>query len=122
MELKQEIIKCEETLLEAMRTADLATLDKLISDDLIFNVPDGSMITKQMDLDAYKSGNMVLETMDCVDREIQVSGDTAVVSTQVFMKGYFMQQPMEGRTRFFRTWKKVDGNWQIIGGASIFIG
>lgn len=121
MSVEKEVVECEELLLQAMKCADLNLLDSLISDNLIFNAPTGDIITKEMDLSTYRSGNMVLVCIDCLSREIRIFDDTAIVSAKVFMKGSFFQQPLEEEVRFLRTWKKIAGRWQIIGGSSISI-
>lgn len=119
MTVLEEIEKCEDNLLQAMRDADVEKLNKLISDKLIFNIPNGDVITKEIDLSSYRSGNMIVESIDCLDRQIQVFGDTAIVSAKVRMKGAFIQQAFDGEVRFIRTWKKLLQEWVIIGGASI---
>lgn len=121
MNVEEEIVECEELLLHAMKTSDLNILDNLISDDLIFNAPTGDVITKEMDLSTYRSGNMVLQSLDCLSREIRIFDNVVVVSAKVFMKGSFFQQPLEGEVRFLRTWKKISDQWKIIGGASVSI-
>ena len=119
--MKQEIIECEERILQAFRTSDVKVLDELIHDDLIFNIPSGEVINKEMDLDAYKSGYAKVEEMNCEEREIKEFGDTAVVSTVIYLKGTFMDNKVDGRARFLRTWKKTGGRWQVVGGASVVL-
>ena len=46
--------------------------------------------------------------------ELQNAGyDVVVVSAKVFKKGAFFQQPIEGKVRFLRTWKKFSGRWMV---------
>nr|WP_288210381.1 nuclear transport factor 2 family protein [uncultured Dysgonomonas sp.] len=121
MTVEKEIVDSEELLIHAMKNADVDVLDNLISDSLIFNAPTGEIITKDMDLSTYRSGNMVLDNLDCLSREIRVFDDVVVVSAKVFMKGAFFQQLIEGEVRFLRTWKKFSGRWMVIAGSSVFI-
>lgn len=117
--MEQEIIQCEEAFLQAMRTIDLKTIEVLLHDDLIYNNFMGEVLDKEMDLAGAKSGSLVMDTVDCLDRKIQVFGDTAIVSTAIYMKGSFKEYPIDGKTRFLRTWKKFEAGWQIIGAASV---
>lgn len=119
--MKEEIVKCEERILQAFRESDIKVLDELIHDDLIFNGPTGEVIDKEMDLSAYKSGDAIVEKMESLEREVQVFGDTAIVSTVISLKGSFMDNPIDGKARFIRVWKKSDNRWQVIGGASVVI-
>ena len=54
----QEIISLEARIRTAQLNADLAALDELISDDLLFTGPDGQLGTKAQDIDAYRSGTV----------------------------------------------------------------
>lgn len=119
--MEKEIIQYEEKLLKAMKNSDTEVLDELIHDNLIFNIPTGDIITKEMDLATYKL-KQNLENVDCVERKIEVFGDTAIVSTIVYIKGSLGDVKLDNKVRFFRTWKKIDKRWKVIGGASIEIG
>lgn len=119
--MKQEIIESEEKLLQAFRDSDIKAMDGLIHDDLIFNGPTGELIDKEMDLSTYRSGNMVVEIMEFLEREVCMFGDTATVSTVVYLKGSFQKNPIDGKARFFRTWKNIGGQWQVIGGSSVLL-
>jgi len=51
-----EIVALETRIRAAQPSADLAALDHLIADDLLFTDPDGQLGTKAEDLEAYRSG------------------------------------------------------------------
>ncbi|MDU1890297.1 MAG: nuclear transport factor 2 family protein [Dysgonomonas sp.] len=114
--IKNEIITCEAKLLKAMKECDIKTLDELLHDELIFNGPTGELVTKEIDLNAYQSGNMVIEENKISDQEIRTFGDTALVAVTVGIKGQFMKQPIAGKFRYIRTWKMIDKQWKMIGG------
>ena len=40
----------------------------------------------------------------------------------VDIKGSLGDVKLDNKVRFFRTWKKIDKRWKVIGGASIEIG
>jgi hypothetical protein len=101
--IKNEIEICEERLLNAMKCRDIVVLGELLHDDLLFNGPTGEVINKDMDLAAYKSGNMVVNNLTVSEQNIHDFGDTAIVSVAVGLEGEFMKQPISGKFRFFRT-------------------
>lgn len=118
--MEQEIIKCEERFLQALRSIDINTVEDLMHDDLIYNAASGVVMTKQMDISDFKSANPVIETLECVERKIQTFDNVAVVSTLLYMKATFMgTHKVDGKSRFLRTWKKINGEWKIIAAASI---
>jgi ketosteroid isomerase-like protein len=113
---QEDIKACEKKLLRAMQDCDLQVLDELLHDDLLFNGPTSETITKEMDLAAYKSRNMVADELIASVQQISVIGDTGIVAVTVEVKGSFMQQPIQGKFRYIRTWKNIDGKWKMIGG------
>jgi hypothetical protein len=50
-----EIASLEDRLRQAQLGADVATLDELIPDDLLFTGPDGQLATKAQDIEAHRS-------------------------------------------------------------------
>lgn len=117
--MKQEIIQCEENFAQAFRTLDIETLSDMIHDRLIYNHFSGKVMTKQMDIDAFKSSNPKVEKLECIELEVEMFDDTAIVSTVTYLKGVFGGHPVEGKTRFLRTWKKLESGWKVIAASSI---
>ncbi|MFV0537109.1 MAG: nuclear transport factor 2 family protein [Dysgonomonas sp.] len=117
--MKQEIIECEEKLLQGLRTSNFEIVEDLIHDKVIYNHASGKVLTKQMDVDDFKSSNPKIEKLECIEREIEVFGDTAILTTELYLKGVFGDHPVEGKTRFLRTWKKFENGWKIVAAASI---
>jgi len=117
--MEQEIIQLEEKFLQAIRNSNIEASAELLHDELIYNNAMGQVLTKQMDIEDFKSSNPVIEKLDCVERQIQVFDDTAIVSTVLHLKGTFMGHQIDGKSRFLRTWKKFGSTWKIIAAASI---
>ncbi len=116
-----QIISHEQRLLTALQNGDIATMEELIHDDLLFHIPNGQVITKDMDLAAYRDGNMMVHAISVKDQVIQVVDDTAIVSVMVTLKGSYMGQPIDGDFRYLRVWKKMGDTWQVIAGSSVQI-
>ena len=114
---KEIILDCENQLLAAMKSSHVQKLDELLHDDLLFVVPDGSVITKAMDLEAHRSGKMVIEKLVRQIEEIRLFGDTALVTLTLDTKGKMLDQPIEGKFRYLRVWKLFDGQWKVMGGS-----
>jgi len=118
--MEQEIIKCEENFLHALKNSDAETLANTIHDDVIYNNATGEVLDKEMDVQGFKLANPVIESVECIERKVQLFGDTAIVSTVIYLKGLFMGNvQVDGKSRFLRTWKKFGNEWKIIGAASI---
>ena len=116
---KSEVVNAEIELLTAIKKADTAVLDQLLHDDLLFNMPDGQTITKEFDMQSYRSGKMKIETLEATDQIINVIGDNAVVAVTISLKGIYDQNPIKGVFKYIRVWKQFDGNLKVIAGSCI---
>ena len=116
-----EIIKLEDELMVAIKSSDIDTLDKLLHNDLLFIAPGGQAITKQIDLDAHRSGTMVVEEVVSKIEQINLIESTAVVIVVYETKGQMLGKPMKGRFRYIRIWNSFEGDWKVIGGSCIQI-
>lgn len=113
---KERITELENKLAEAIKSSDLAFLNKVLHDDLLFLTPNGQMITKAMDLASHQAGEMIVEQL--VDRieEINIIDDTAVVGVVYEAKGSMLGNPIEGQFRYIRIWKQFPDGIKVIGG------
>lgn len=121
MSQDEQIIECENRLLEALKTGDIDVLDQLIHDDLIFNIPTGQTITKAMDLDNYRSGILVVSEVLATDQIIQSIDDISTVAVTLHLKATYAGQIVDGKFRYLRVWKLVDNSWKIIAGSGVQI-
>lgn len=117
--LEAEIIRRESALLTAVTTNDVALLDDLLHDDLLFNGPDGRTGTKALDLANYRSGGIQLSRAEARDRSISVIGDDVVVAVTVALEGSYMGVAVDGSYRYLRVWKRLDGAWRVIAGSVV---
>ena len=113
---KERITELENKLAEAIKSCDLAFLNKVLHDDLLFLAPSGQMITKVMDLASHRAGEIIVEQL--VDRieEINIIDDTAVVGVVYDTKGSMLGNPIEGQFRYIRIWKQFPDGIKVIGG------
>lgn len=119
IEAKNQIRAAERRLLEAMKKSDIAELDVLLHDDLLFAIPTGQTVTKEMDLLNLRSGNLKISEISASEQDISLFDGNAVVSVIVELKGSFLDQPIDGQFKYIRTWKKFGDRWKVIGGAGI---
>ncbi|MEM6686838.1 MAG: nuclear transport factor 2 family protein [Bacteroidota bacterium] len=118
---KNTIVQMEQTLVHAMQHCDVEMLDELLHEDLLFTIPNGDTITKTVDSETYRSGNMNIAMISASKQEINLIDDCAVVSVVIEMKGTFFDFPLDGTYKVIRIWKVVDTQWKVIAGSSIKI-
>lgn len=108
------IASYEERLMNAMRNSDVNALDKLLHNDLVFIGPDGTTITKEMGIEAYRSGQIKISDMSATNCTIRLVDDLGIVTVSVDVRGEFIQS----KVCFLRVWKHRDGGvWRLVAGA-----
>ena len=117
--LEAEIVRRENALLTAITTNDVALLDDLLHDDLLFNGPDGRTGSKAEDLANYRSGGIQLTHAQARDRLVSVIGDDVVVAVTVALEGSYLGVRVDGSYRYLRVWKRMDGDWRVIAGSVV---
>ncbi|MFH6964317.1 nuclear transport factor 2 family protein [Flavobacterium plurextorum] len=111
------VVNAEIELLTAIKNADILVLERMLHDDLLFNMPDGNTITKQFDLESYRSGKMKIDMIEASDQIINLIDDSAVVVVTVSLKGEFDGNPIGGVFRYIRVWKQFSENLKVIAGS-----
>ena len=112
---RAEIIEVENTLFRAQLAGNADILDQLLHDGLIAVAPTGEIITKEMDLDSYKSKTVVIEEASIEINEIKITGNTALSIVTMTAKGKMMGTPLEGKFRYFRVWQRIEDKLKVIG-------
>lgn len=116
---KETIVTAEIELLTAIRNSDISVLDQMLHDDLLFNMPDGQTITKEFDLNAYRSGKMKIDSLEASDQIINVINDSAVVAVTISLKGNYDNNPIQGVFKYIRVWKEFESGIKVIAGSCV---
>lgn len=116
---KDLVVTAEIELLTAIKNADVEVLDQLLHDDLLFNLPDGQTITKQIDLNSYRSGKMKIESLEASDQIINLINDSSVVVVTISLKAIYDNNPVKGVFKYIRVWKQFGDNLKVIAGSCI---
>ena len=108
-----QIEEYEERLRVAMLHSDVAELDVLIDDDLVFVGPGGGIYTKADDLQLHRSGAQRMSHADWHAVEVRSYGTTCVTVVTAALSGTLMGEPFSGRFRYLRTWMQKEGVWRL---------
>ena len=104
---EMDITALEIELRTAQFCADIATLDRLISWDLLFTGPDGALITKADDLDAYRKGIVQITVNEPEELHVRrVGSDAFLVSLRVRLAGNHAGTPFSAVARYTRVWSQ----------------
>ncbi|MGH8657960.1 MAG: nuclear transport factor 2 family protein [Gammaproteobacteria bacterium] len=99
---------------EALTKRDLAALDKIWAEGYTFTNGRGEFLTKKDRMENIKSGATQFDSISREDEEIQVFGNTAVVTGRVVLKVVYSGKESSGPYRFINVWVKMQGRWQIV--------
>ena len=113
-----EIVQLEAELRAAQLAADVAVLDRLIADELIFTGPDGQLGTKAQDLEAHRSGAVRFRAHNPQElRMRRVGDDVAIVALRTQLAVEVAGHVVEGIYRYTRVWaRERGGRWRVVGG------
>ena len=105
----------EARLRAAMLAGDVAALDALLGDALVFTDHTGARLGKAEDLAAHRSGRLRLTRLDPRGQTlIRRLGDTAIVCITLDLAGRFDAQPFVGTFTYTRLWHLGDdGRWRV---------
>ncbi|MFN8416443.1 MAG: nuclear transport factor 2 family protein [Cytophagaceae bacterium] len=115
----ENVVSAENKLFSAQLASDVDALDQLLHDDLMAVVPNGQIITKEMDLNSHRSKTMTIEDASTKIEEIKIMGDTAFSVVTMTAKGKMMGEPLEGTFKYLRVWKKFDNSLKVVAASII---
>jgi ketosteroid isomerase-like protein len=117
--METEIRQYEEALRIAMLTSDVAALDSLIAEDLMFVGPSGDVFHKEDDLALHRSGRQKLTLAEWRSVEISLREQAAVTTVTAGLAGIFDGTAFAGHFRYCRFWVKTASGWKVLGGSVI---
>ena len=121
------VFEAEMDLKEAMLTSDLAALDRLLDDNLLFVNHLDQTMSKADDLEAHRMRIVQIDRIDLSSLNVEVIAvegrpNLALVTVDAHIIGSLAGFYFEENLRFHRVWKrKAAGRWQVIEGDSSLI-
>ncbi|HEY0896044.1 MAG TPA: nuclear transport factor 2 family protein [Sphingobacteriaceae bacterium] len=117
----EEILKQEGKLYKAIKEGNVTALDELLHDDLLFIIPSGEVITKEMDLNTYRDEALVIDELQPRVENLNIIGDMAVITITMQLTGRYNAVPFDTHFRYIRFWKKFDDGIKAVGGSGVAI-
>lgn len=112
-----EIAVLEAELRAAMLAGDVPTLDRLISERLLFAGPDGALATKADDLRAHRQRLVRFIRHEPETTEMRrVNAETVVVSQATYLEVAVGDTVHRGSFRYTRVWAREPDGWRIVAG------
>ena len=109
-----DVIGLDKQRMTAAAAKDIATLNKLIADDLIYVHSTARIDTKKTLIGAMESGATVYTGMVPSDVVAQDFGDTVVLTGIAAISVLSNGNPRSFRVRFLDVWAKRPAGWQMV--------
>ena len=110
----EKIIELDRRRMTAMAEKDVATLNKLLSDDLIYTHSSARLDTKQSLIGAMESGATVYTSVEPSDVKAQDLGDAIVLTGVAAISVNAGGTANSFRVRFTDVYANKGGEWQMV--------
>ncbi len=114
--MSDPVLTCEEELRQAQLTGDVAALDRLLDERLVFTALDGRVVGKADDLALHRSGRLRVTRMDPGERQVLRLGTVVVVSVRMEASAVIDGVDVSGPLRYTRVWHEGPGGWRVVAG------
>src|SRR6476660_10170350 len=110
----QMIIDLDRKRMLAMAEQDIATLNAVLSDDLVYTHSSARLDTKKSLIGNMQSGGTVYTSVEPADVKAQELGDAVVLTGIAQIKVVSNGNPNAFGVRFTDVYAKRDGRWQMV--------
>ena len=110
---EDEIKMADQAWAKAVKTRDVATLEKMYTNDLVYGHSTGNVDSKQKYLDRLKTGKQRYDTMTFESTKVLLYGDSAITHSFVRFTGVNDAGPFNDHLMLMHYWVKQNGAWRI---------
>ena len=110
----QTVIELDKKRMSAMTQKDIATLNDLISNDLVYTHSSARLDTKQSLIGAMEAGKTVYTAVVPSDVKAQDCGDTVILTGNARISVNSGGNAMNFGVRFTDVWANKGGQWQMV--------
>jgi ketosteroid isomerase-like protein len=111
---KRQVEALEEQWRQAQLSGDVATMDKLLSDDYIGISMTGQVNTKMQQLDRMRTHKFVLSKLQLGEMQVKLVGSIAIVTSRAEVEGTNEGVAVQGTFRYTRVYQRLpSGAWKI---------
>lgn len=122
-ETRAELLRLSDQWMDAVRTRDAETLERLVAKDFRFMAIHLSPepMTREQWMEAALTGYEIV-TFSFLDAEVVVCGDTAIVHSRYSQIANLDTTDLSNVFRLTDVWARTDGRWQVLARHSSVLG
>jgi ketosteroid isomerase-like protein len=113
-ELEWEAAAAEAERYTAMAAGDLAALDRLLADDLVYTHSTGVRDTKDAYLASLRDGVVAYDAVDHVIEQVLRSGDTVLIFERMHARARLNGRPVSLSSKALAVWRRSGASWALI--------
>lgn len=107
------LVTAEQQLLEAIVDGDVVELDRLLDDLAVYLGPDGVSVTKEQDLELYRSGQLMVESFAATDLRASTGPESGSTVLEAILIGTNRGSAFRVRMRYTRQWILSPTGWRV---------
>lgn len=115
MSTEQEIDALEDRRYAAMVKADMAALEALVHEAMLYTHSSGVVDTKASWLESMRSGRTRYKSTSTPERRVRVLGDAALVTGKAQFEVELNGQPRTLKLLYLNVWSKTPEGWKFAG-------
>lgn len=120
--IESELKKMETDWADAYKNKDAAAVRRIVADDVVTTAPDGSVGTKNDEIQLAETGAFTADSWEMADTKVTViDADAAFVTGRTTIKNGKLKEPksqqtidITGEYRFLDVFAKRNGTWQVV--------
>ena len=109
-----DLVTAERQLHAAQRAADLESLDALLHPRVVGAGPDGTVFTKDDDLESYRSGALQITSLVEESLDVHEDGRTGMTRTVASVDAVQGGVSVSARLRYTRLWVRDGSSWRVL--------
>jgi ketosteroid isomerase-like protein len=113
---EKEVAALDTLYQKAVRNNDVATMDRILSEDFVLVTGKGRTQTKADLLKESSSGNIVYEHQEDTNQAVRVWGNTAVVTAFLWAKGMDKGKAFDYKLWFSNVYVRAPTGWRYVFG------
>jgi ketosteroid isomerase-like protein len=111
---KDEVLKAEEARNAALPKGDVAALEKIYADDLVYTNARGELLTKAQHLAEMKARTLGFRSFAHSDVQVSVHGNTGIVTGISTSAVEYQGKVSSSPRRFVNVYAKEGGRWLCV--------
>jgi ketosteroid isomerase-like protein len=120
--IEAELKKLEQDWSNSFKTKDVATVRRILADDIVLTYPDGSTGTKNDEVQMAETGAFSADSWEVAESKVTVlDAEAAYMTGRTIVKNAKLKDPKSGKTidisgeyRFLDVYAKRKGTWQAV--------